>query len=255
MSLFGIRKEKCGKGCLEPISSGGGGVTSWNDLPDKPFGELIEVKTMLLENGVWTKKWNPEKYDGQVGVAKYNDVECVAHISYSYSYESYTYVGRVEIVDNNGTWVDVIQDDSEIPTGLECIYITETIPKPIDESYIPEEIARMADVIVSVNGEEADEDGNINIASATLREVYLEPDSDCVLDYETDEIITTTEMYISVRDGVRYILRLDFGERYVLPLSYERKESEDGEKRWIEITYLESGEFKKCYNVPPEERA
>lgn len=25
MSLFGIRKEKCGKGCLEPISGGSGG--------------------------------------------------------------------------------------------------------------------------------------------------------------------------------------------------------------------------------------
>ena len=47
MSVFGIKKNEYGGGTLTPVEGGGtpipSGISSWNDLEDKPFGDFNEI--------------------------------------------------------------------------------------------------------------------------------------------------------------------------------------------------------------------
>lgn len=154
----------------EAIEVSGGGVTSWNDLTDKPFGEGVRlVETVLLEettgvgSGVW-ERLNSSLVEGETYLVTWDgvDYECVAR-----NYSGYIMLGNNAIYEHDGD----DETDTGEPFAIEaeavntwcCFYVnkndeeTHTVRisqkkrevHKIDEKYLPENAVNITDDNVS----------------------------------------------------------------------------------------------------------
>ena len=152
----------------------GGGVTSWNDLEDKPFGEevskeaLIESQTFArtsVEDSWTTYDTGLSIEDLVVGDTYTISIDGVLTTLVAKEWTYGTYLG--DLPDAFGEYNFYFERPSSgiaifylPPGGAEtvtlAVYKDGIVIYPIDEKYIPDSIARMEDVpeipVTSVNG-------------------------------------------------------------------------------------------------------
>lgn len=135
--------------------SGGGGVSSWNDLPDKPFGEetaeLVSgtvAEGNLDDNGIY---WNnkiviPDLVRGETYAVVWDGVlyECVA-VDDGYGGEALGNFGAVGGTPDTGEPFFIYEEENGkfygIATkeaGTHTVSIISKEIKPIDKKYLPE---------------------------------------------------------------------------------------------------------------------
>jgi hypothetical protein len=139
-------------------SGGGGGVSSWNDLTDKPFGEKIFVEILPetafqidSANGNTTIETSATLQEGKEYTVIFDNVEynCTAYDSQGViAVGNETIVGGTNgdnepfvFADLNGAWMVIAQS-----VGSHTISVAQTGEKQLDEKYIPDTIARKDDV-------------------------------------------------------------------------------------------------------------
>lgn len=178
-----------------------GGVTSWNDLEDKPFGDgpnsWTETAMLSIDSATQADDGSyiatvPLTFKPKNGVMYRIDLidkmwnytaishECVCVVGYDWVDLSFTYsLG----VSGDPVYMSARCPATEEPTSWNFVfskaissygynvYINEAVPTiiPLDEKYIPDTIARVKDIpeipdaVLSVNGVTPDENGNVKI--------------------------------------------------------------------------------------------
>jgi hypothetical protein len=139
-------------------SGGGGGVSSWNDLTDKPFGEKIFVEILPetafqidSANGNTTIETSATLQEGKEYTVIFDNVEynCTAYDSQGViAVGNETIVGGTNgdnepfvFADLNGAWMVVAQS-----VGSHTISVAGAEEQQLDEKYIPDTIARKDDI-------------------------------------------------------------------------------------------------------------
>ena len=161
------------KQMIDANSSGGGCVTSWNDLKDKPFGETIEKHYLLEETEITTnltelsypKGFKPNGFkENDAVVIKVGDTIYESTLKYK---ESSTMPGGYDIYVGNlqhedcpvcvhlyydvGNTIISVNENVPLPTTI-SVYVSKDGIKTLDEKYIPDTIARISDISGAFDG-------------------------------------------------------------------------------------------------------
>lgn len=150
-----------------------GGVTSWNDLTDKPFGETIEKHYLLEETEITTnltdlsypKGFKPNGFkENDAVIIKVGDTIYESALKYK---ESSTMPGDYDIYVGNlqhedcpvcvhlyydvGNTIISVDENVPLPTTI-SVYVSKDGIKTLDEKYIPDTIARVEDIPEGFSG-------------------------------------------------------------------------------------------------------
>ena len=148
--------------------SGAAGVSSWNDLTDKPFGEEAAGE-YLVKNYQFEGTFE----HGSVTV-EIPDVQLVENETYTatidgemFTSTAQTWKGVIEFyltigdkmiyVKTTSTGIEVTYTDGVVDSVTRDLTFSMwvgdgTVMKPIDEKYIPDNIARLSDVEALITG-------------------------------------------------------------------------------------------------------